>query len=92
MDDGSCVRLRSLRRNHVWSYDFVMVRTADGRPVRILAIIDEHTRECLTMVTARKLSSWDVLEALLDLFPERGLPEHIRSDNDPEFTAKAVRE
>jgi putative transposase len=93
LNDGSCVRLRPMRRNHVWSYDFVMIRTTDGRPVRILVIIDEYTRECLKMVTARRLSSRDVLEALWDLFLERGLlPEHIRSDNGPEFAARAVRE
>jgi transposase InsO family protein len=92
LNDGSCVRLISLRRNHVWSYDFVMVRTADGRPVRILVIIDEHTRECLKMVVARRLNTKDVLEALWDLFLLRGLPEHIRSDNGPEFAAKTFRE
>jgi len=92
LNDGSCVRLRPLRRDHVWSYDFVMVRTSEGRPVRILVIIDEYTRECLKMVTARRLSSRDVLEALWDLFLERGLPAHIRSDNGPEFAARAVRE
>ena len=92
LNDGSCVRLRPLRRDHVWSYDFVMVRTTDGRPVRILVIIDEYTRECPKMVTARRLSSKDVLEALWDLFLTRGLPEHIRSDNGPEFAARAVRE
>ena len=69
-----------------------MVRTADGRPVRILVIIDEHTRECLKMVVARRLNSKDVLEALWDLFLLRGLPEHIRSDNGPEFAARAIRE
>jgi putative transposase len=93
LNDGSCVRLRPMWRNHVWSYNFVMIRTTDGRPVRILVIIDEYTRECLKMVTARRLSSRDVLEALWDLFLERGLlPEHIRSDNGPEFAARAVRE
>ena len=92
LNDGSCVRLRPLRRNHVWSYDFVMVRASDGRPVRILVIIDEYTRECLKMVTARRLNSRDVLQELWDLFLERGLPEHIRSDNGPEFAAGDVRE
>jgi len=69
-----------------------MALTNDGRPVRILVIIDEYTRECLKMVTARRLNSRDVLEALWELFLARGLPEHIRSDNGPDFAARAVRE
>jgi transposase InsO family protein len=92
LSEGSCIRLRPLRRNHVWSYDFAMVRTAEGRALRILVIIDEFTRECLKMVVARRLSSRDVLDALWSLFATRGTPEHIRSDNGPEFAAKAVRE
>ena len=92
LNDGSCIRLRPLHRDHVWSYDFAMVRTADGKAVRILVIIDEHSRECLKMVVARRLNSKDVLEALWELFLERRIPEHIRSDNGPEFAAKAVRD
>jgi len=91
LNDGSCIRLRPLRRDHVWSYDFVMIRTSDGRAVRILVIIDEYTRECLKIVVARRLNSTDVLEALWELFLSRGVPEHIRSDNGPEFAAKSVR-
>ncbi len=67
-------------------------RTIDGRAVRILAIIDEYTRECLHIVTARRLCSQDVLNALFTLFIHRGVPHYIRSDNGPEFTAKAVRQ
>ena len=92
LNDGSCVRLRPERPNHVWAYDFVQERTDDGKVFRMLTIIDEYTRECLAIVVARKLSSNDVLEALADLFIERGPPEHIRSDNGPEFCAKAVRQ
>ena len=66
-------------------------RTHDGRALRLLTIIDEYSRECLAIDVARKLSSEDVLERLSDLFVRRGVPDHIRSDNGPEFAAKAVR-
>jgi putative transposase len=89
---GSCVRLRPTHRNHVWSHDFVMDRTTDGRAFRMLTIVDEFTRECLTIDVSRKLTSEDVLERLSDLFVSRGVPDHIRSDNGSEFTAKRVRE
>jgi transposase InsO family protein len=92
LNDGSCVRLRPERKDHVWSYDFVHARTRDGRAFRMLNIIDEYTRECLAIEVARKLRSEDVLEVLSGLFVTRGIPEHIRSDNGPEFTAKVVRE
>ena len=90
--DGSCVRLRPLYKDHVWSYDFIAERTIDGRALRILTIIDEYTRECLSIVTARRLTSQDVLHTLFTLFITRGVPSYIRSDNGPEFTAKAVRQ
>ena len=92
LGDGSCMRLRPERPNHVWSYDFVQDRTHDGRRIRMLTVIDEYTRECLALPVARRLNSDDVLAVLADLFVERGPPEHIRSDNGPEFTATAVRE
>jgi len=91
LNDGSCVPLRAGQRDHVWSYDFVQDRTADGRPIRILTLIDEYTRECLSLLVGRKLNSQNVLDELSNLFLTRGIPEHIRSDNGPEFTAKAVR-
>ena len=91
LNDGSCVRLRPERPNQVWSYDFVQDRTEDGRTFRMLCVIDEFTRRCLAIVVARRLRSDDVLQCLTDLFIEHGPPEHIRSDNGPEFTAKAVR-
>ena len=91
-NDGSCVRLRPEYKGHVWSYDFVMSRSHDGRPIKMLTIIDEYTRECLAIVADRRLNSEDVLATLFDLFIECGLPEYIRSDNGSEFTAKAVRE
>jgi putative transposase len=92
LNDGSCVRLRPNHRNHVWSYDFVADRTTDGRSFRMLVIIDEHTRECLAIDVARKLTSEDLLERLSDLFICRGVPDYVRSDNGPEFTAHRVRD
>jgi transposase InsO family protein len=91
LTDGSCIRLRPTHRNHVWAYDFVSCRTHDGRPLKILTVLDEYTRECLATVVARRLRSDDVLHCLTNLFVTHGTPEHIRSDNGPEFTAKAVR-
>jgi transposase InsO family protein len=91
LNDGSCIRLRPEHKDHVWSYDFVTARTADGRAFRMLTIIDEYTRECLAILVERCLTCEDVLDQLFNLFILRGIPEHIRSDNGPEFTAKAVR-
>ena len=92
LNDGSCLRLRPARKNHVWAYDFVLTRTHDGKPVRMLAVIDEYTRECLAIRAGRHIRSDDVLDCLSELMVQRGVPEHIRSDNGPEFTAKAVRQ
>ena len=92
LNDGSCVRLRPTHRNHVWSYDFVAARTHDGRPLKILTVIDEYTRQCIDMVVERRIRSDDVLHCLTNLFINYGVPEHIRSDNGPEFTAWAVRQ
>ena len=92
LNDGSCVRLRPERKDHVWAYDFVHERTHDGRALRLLTIVDEYTRECLAIEVARRLNSEDVLERLAELFVNRGVPDHIRSDSGPEFTSRAVRE
>lgn len=92
LNDGSCIRLRPEHPNHVWSYDFVEGRTHNGRKFRMLNIIDEFTRECLAIRIGRKLNSTDVIDVLSDLFILRGVPAHVRSDNGPEFIAKAVRE
>ncbi len=91
LNDGSCVRLRPERPNHVWSYDFVEDRTHDGRRYRVLNVPDEFTRECLAIRVGRKLNSTDVIDVLSDLFILRGVPGHVRSDNGPEFVAEAVR-
>jgi putative transposase len=91
LSDGSCIRLRPEHRDHVWSYDFVKSHTADGRGFRILTIIDEYTRECLALYVARNITSRQVVEQLYELFILRGVPEHIRSDNGSEFTARTIR-
>ena len=95
LNDGSCVRLRPERANHVWAYDFVEDRTRDGRKIRLLNVVDEFTRECLTIRVAGKLGSADVpdarassgIDVLADLFIARGTPGYVRSDNGPEFIA-----
>jgi len=91
LNDGSCIRLRPEYKDHVWSYDFMVERTSNGRIFRILNIIDEFSRECLSIKVDRKIRSQDVLDELFNLFIFRGIPGHIRSDNGPEFTARAVR-
>jgi transposase InsO family protein len=91
LNDGSCVRLRPERVNHVWAYDFVEDRTRDGRRFRALNVVDEYTRECLAIRVGRRLKAADVIDVLADLFILRGTPGHIRSDNGPEFVATAVR-
>ena len=93
LGDGSRVRLRPERPNHVWAYDFVQDRTHDGRVLRMLVVVDEFTpRECLAIRVDRRLDSDDVLAVLAELFVRHGgPPEHVRSDNGPEFAAKAVR-
>ena len=92
LTDGSCIRLRPERKNHVWSYDMALIRTTDGRAVRILVIIDEYSRECLSIYVACSIKHQDVLDQLYEMFLGYGIPDYIRSDNAPEFTAKAVRE
>lgn len=90
--DGSCVRLKPTRPGHVWSYDFVQDRTHDGKVYRMLCVIDEFTREALAIRVERQLNAQRVLETLADLFVAHRPPEHIRSDNGPEFIAAALRE
>lgn len=88
--DGSCVRHRPEHPNHVWSYDFVAERTHDGRPFKVLNIMDEYTRECLASVVARRIRSQEVILTLADLFLQRGCPRYVRSDNGPEFIARKL--
>jgi len=85
------VRLRAEHKNHVWSYDSVSAKTHDGRTVRLLNLIDEYTRECLLIRCERSWPSARVIGALADVMVIRGVPEHLRSDNGPEFVAKDLR-
>ncbi|WFG38641.1 IS3 family transposase [Candidatus Lucifugimonas marina] len=92
LNDGSIIKLKPERKGHVWAYDFVDCRTEDGRAVRMLTVIDEYTRECMAIKVARRIRSNDVIHALTELFVLNGAPEHIRSDNGPEFTSKTIRD
>jgi transposase InsO family protein len=92
VNDGSCVRRRPQHRHHVWSFDFVMDRTHDGRAFRMLTVIDEYSRECLAIRTERRQNQETVLETLADLFLLHGPPDYVRSDSGAECTATAVRE
>ncbi|UNP29219.1 IS3 family transposase [Lysobacter gummosus] len=89
--DGSCLRLRPEHPHHVWSWDFVMERTHDGRVLKILVLIDEYTRKCLALYVARQIRSNDVIDVLADAMLEHGIPEHLRSDNGPEMVAHNLR-
>lgn len=89
--DGSCIWLRPQHRNHVWSYDFVEAQTHDGRKLRLMTLIDEFTRKCLAIRVARRINSFGIIETMADVMLTRGLPEHTRSDNRAEMTAKVVR-
>jgi transposase InsO family protein len=91
LNNGSCVRLRPEHKGPVWSYDFVTDHTEDSKTFKILNIINEYTRECLTTLVERKIKADDVIDQLFNLFVFRGIPDHIRSDDGPEFTAGAVR-
>ena len=92
LENGRSTRLMAERGNHVWAYDFAYERTEDGRPLRILSVVDEFTRQALAARAARSFPAGDVIEVIADLMLAHGVPEHIRSDNGPEFTAKAIRQ
>ena len=92
LNNGSCVRLRLTHYNHVWSYDFMADCTHDGRPIIMITVIDEYSRECLAIVAERNLKSDDVWDCQTEMFIVHGAPEHIRSDNGSEFTVKVVRQ
>jgi len=89
--ENSCTRRRAEHKNHVWTYDFLMDRTEDGRRLKLLVVVDEFTRESLAIEVARHLTATDVLETLAYLFAVRGAPRYVRSDNGPEFIAAAIR-
>jgi len=92
LNDGSCIRLRPEHENHVWSYDFVEDKTYNGKKLRFLNIIDEHTKECLASIPKRSWRNTDIIEVLSGLMVTKGSPEYLRSDNGSEFTAKKLRE
>jgi transposase InsO family protein len=89
--ENGCTRRRAQYINHVWSYDFAMDATEDGRRLKMMPIVDEYSRECLALEAERSISAQDVVEILDRLFTERGEPAYIRSDNGPEFMAKAIK-
>lgn len=89
---NSCLLKAARYPNHVWSYDFVFDRTEHNRKIKLLNVVDEYTRECLTIEANWKIGSEGVIKALEKVMKERGAPGHIRSDNGPEFVAKAVKE
>ena len=92
LTDGSCSRRRPAYRHHVWAYDFLTARTHDGRPLKILTVLEKYSRECLAIVVAQRLRSLEVLETLAELFVTYGVSVHLRSDNGPEFTATLIRQ
>jgi len=89
---NACHRRRAERKNHVWTWDFIHDRTTNGQPLKWLAIVDEYTRENLALIVDRSITAEKVLDVLVMLFVTRGVPEHIRSDNGPEFIAQAIRQ
>lgn len=89
--EGAVVRRRAEHPRDVWSYDFIMDATEDGRRLKMLPVVDEHTRECLTVEVERRLTAHDVISTLDKLFKEHGAPRYLRSDNGPEFIARAVK-
>lgn len=88
---NACDKRKATAPNDVWTWDFIHDRSTDGRALKFLVIIDEYTRECLSLQPARSFKSTDVLDTLSKIVGERGVPAHIRSDNGSEFIAQAVR-
>lgn len=91
LGDGSCVRKRPEYPSHVWSYDFLMDRTHDGRPLKLLVVLDKYTRRCLAIEIQGRLTSQEVQDVLGNLVLEHGCPTYIRPDNRPEFIARSLR-
>ena len=89
--ENGCVRRKAEDKDHVWAWDFIFDRTADGRSIKWLSVIDEYTRECLALEVDRSMTAMDVVDVLMELASLRGMPRHVRSDNGPEFIAKAIR-
>ncbi len=90
--ENGCTRRRAEHKDHVWSYDFVMDLTEEGRRLKMMPVVDEYSRECLSIDVERSITAEDVVATLTSLFCSRGEPSYIRSDNGPEFIAKAVKQ
>ena len=90
--ENGCTRRRAEYKDHVWSYDFVMDLTENGRRLKMMPVVDEYTRECLSIDVERSITAEDVVDTLSSLFRSRGEPAFIRSDNGPEFVARAIRQ
>jgi transposase InsO family protein len=88
---NGCTRKKAEYKNHVWSYDFTLDETANGKRLKLMPVVDEFTRECLEIEVERSLTAEDVVCTLAYLFRVHGEPEYLRSDNGPEFIANAVR-
>jgi len=89
---NGCHRRQAEHRDHVWAWDFVFDRTTSGSTLKWLSVVDEYTRECLALKVDRSITSEDVIDTLAELFAMRGVPKCIRSDNGPEFVARAIRQ
>jgi putative transposase len=90
--ENGCTRRQAEHKDHVWSYDFVMDLTEDDRRLKMMPVVDEYTRECLSIDVERSITAEDVVSTLASLFRSRGEPAFIRSDNGPEFIAKIVKQ
>ena len=89
--ENGCTRRRAKYIDHVWSYDFAMDTTQDGRRLKVMPVVDEYSRECLALQIERSITAEDVVETLARLFTERGEPAYIRSDNGSEFVAEEIK-
>lgn len=88
---NGCAVRKAEHKNHVWAWDFIHDRTANGRTLKWISVVDEYTRECLVLEVGRSLKAVDVIEAIAEAMKRRGAPKHIRSDNGPEFIAGALK-
>lgn len=88
---NSCVRRPAEHKDHVWAWDFLHDRTADGRSLKWFTVVDEYTRECLVLEVRRRIAAKAVREVLMAVVGQRGAPRHLRSDNGPEFIARVIR-
>ena len=90
--DHACHRMKALKMNQVWSFDFCQDRTDDGRALKLFSVIDEFTRRSLVIEVRRHITGNDVVKILKRMVEVHGAPEHIRCDNGPEFVSRAVKD